>query len=463
MPALSVILGMLLDIELIMNLLAILVFGISLCTNIERNPKTPLVYTSRVLRLCATMSILCLIAFILVLIHLPEFFIILAALLFFFLPLVMLLSNLINVPVEKMVNQHYINDAKRILKNAGSMKIIGITGSYGKTSVKYYLSFLLKAKYNVLMTPGNYNTTLGVVRTLRENYSPINNLFVCEMGARGVGEIKEICDLVHPDAGIITAIGEQHLETFKSLENIKRTKYELADSLTENSPLFLNGDDSNIMSVPHKKNAIIYGIQNKEGYYADSIEVSETGTNFTVHTPQDETQNFSTRLLGEHNVLNIVGAIAAAHTFGIDLPTLATRVKKLEGVPHRLQLIRNEHGIIIDDAYNSNPQGAKAALNVLKMFPGVKILITPGMVELGEMQSELNHQLGIDASKACDYIILVGKTQTKPIQDGVLSGNFPQEHLLVVDSFQDAMAQASNISTTEKKIILLENDLPDNY
>ena len=152
-------------------------------------------------------------------------------LLFIMMPFLVLLANLINRPVERAIDRYYINDAARILRQMPELKIIGVTGSYGKTSVKYFLSALLSVRYNVLYTPGNYNTTLGVVRTVREQMKPFHEIFVCEMGARETGDIKEICDLVHPEYGIITSIGPQHLQSFHTIDNIIATKFELADAV----------------------------------------------------------------------------------------------------------------------------------------------------------------------------------------------------------------------------------------
>lgn len=345
------------------------------------------------------------------------------------------------------------------------LKVIGITGSYGKTSVKYYLSTLLRAKYDVLMTPENYNTTLGVVRTIRENLRATHEVFVCEMGARNVGDIREICDLVHPQYGVVTAIGEQHLESFKSLNNIQKTKFELPNSLPEDGMAFLNGDDENIKSVAYSRPHMTYGLQSGNGYHAYDIEVTEKGTSFCVKTPDGQTQAFTTRLLGRHNVLNITGAIAVAHSMGIDLKALAMQVKKLDGVPHRLQLLHNGQNLIIDDAYNSNPNGTKVALETLSFFKdSVKILVTPGMVELGEKQDLYNRRFGEDAAAVCDYIILVGRKQTQSIKAGALSKGFPADRLVVTDGIREAFDEIAKINTGDRqKVTLLENDLPDNF
>ena len=449
-----------------MALLYIL-FAIRAFRRTKTKAKIKLAYTGRVKRMMTTSYIL------MVILMLPC---ILAgmgincmpalgyAVLLFLNPWILMIASKLNMPIEKSINKGFIDEAKAILKDAPDMKIIGITGSYGKTSMKYYLTSLLKAQYDVLMTPGNFNTTLGVVRTIREHYTPFNEIFVCEMGARRVGEIKEICDLVHPDAGIITSIGPQHLETFHTLDNVKKTKYELANSLTPASPLFLNGDDENIMTWPHREDAIIYGIDNHAGYYADNISADDQGSRFTVHTPDGREMDFKTRLLGRHNVLNITGAIAVAHTMGIELKALVPKVRKLEGVPHRLQFRKDNKGAIIDDAYNSNPSGTRAALEVLGLFDGLKMMVTPGMVELGDKQDELNYEFGQNAAAVCDYVALVGEAQTRPIYEGLISAGYPQEKIIVASNFNQAMKRVEAIPTAgQKRYILLENDLPDNY
>ena len=166
--------------------------------------------------------------------------------LFILQPFLVLLVNWINRPVEQAIDRHYVQDAARILRQMPELTVIGVTGSYGKTSVKYFLNTLLSSRYNVLQTPGNYNTTLGVVRTIREYMKPFHEIFICEMGAREIGDIKEICDLVHPDHGIITSVGPQHLQSIHTIENIIKTKFELADAVPSEGKVFLNYDNEYI-------------------------------------------------------------------------------------------------------------------------------------------------------------------------------------------------------------------------
>ena len=448
-----------------------ILFIILAYTSRKRKEKKPLVYTKRVLRLIFTLSVLILIPTAIIFtwgyIDYENVKLIVSCYTvgcYILLPLIILLANAINMPVEKMINRGFIKDAERIISSVPGLKVVGITGSYGKTSVKYYLTQLLSAKYNVLMTPESYNTTMGVVRTIREQMRATHEVFVCEMGARNIGDIKEICDIVHPQYGIITSVGPQHLESFKTIENIKKTKFELADSLPKDGIAFLNGDDENIASVEYKGNKITYGVKNGD-YRAENLRLSSKGTEFTVKAKNGEEQEFSTKLIGEHNVQNITGAIALAHTLGVPLKALVSPVRRLKGAPHRLELSQRGATTIIDDAYNSNPNGTKVALNTLAMFDGAKILVTPGMVELGEKQDEYNREFGVNASKVCDYIILVGQAQTKSIAQGIRSNaSFNARNLIICDDIQEAFTQLASINTGERnKIVLLENDLPDNY
>ncbi|HPU63389.1 MAG TPA: UDP-N-acetylmuramoyl-tripeptide--D-alanyl-D-alanine ligase, partial [Mobilitalea sp.] len=357
--------------------------------------KKKLVYTNRVKRLIATNLILAVIltGLIFPATTLTDFTFIRKAVLGATLvnliePLLVILSNILNKPIEKSINNYYINDAKKILKQCPNLLVIGITGSYGKTSVKHFLSALLQAKYNVLMTPESYNTPMGVVKTIRSGLKPVYDIFVCEMGARNIGDIKEICDIVSPTHGIITSIGPQHLESFKTIDNIIKTKFELADALPKEGLIFLNGDNEYIKNKEGLNHPIYYGIDNPNvDYRAVDITVSLKGTEFTVISPKKEEVRFQTKLLGRHNVVNIVGAIAVSNTLGIPLEDLIIPVRRLQPVQHRLQLIEKGSNItIIDDAFNSNPAGSKAALDTLALFDGLRILITPGMVELGDKE-----------------------------------------------------------------------------
>ncbi len=438
----------------------------------QMSQKKKLVFTPRVRRMIVTIAVLCLIIIAAAWLTAGTgvisgvVMILVGAQLF-----MNMIANFINHPIEKAVNQHYINDAKRILRSVPDLTIIGVTGSYGKTSVKFFLETLLQQKYSVLVTPESYNTPMGIVRTIRGMMKPTHQIFVCEMGARYVGEIKEDCDLVHPHHGVITSIGPQHLDTFGGIDNIKSTKFELADAIPDGGMLFLNGDNEYIMDQLQKSGSkydrldkiFYHSEKNGPGYTASDIKVSNLGTDFTVTAPDGETERYQMKLIGAHNVINVMGAISVAHKFGISLQDLRIPVRRLRPAQHRMEMKDTGSVTIIDDAYNSNPVGSKAAVETLALFEGERILITPGMVELGADEAEYNRKFGTYAADCCDHIFLVGRKHTEPIREGILSKGFPEKNVLTFDKVEDAISHAYQLRTDKHKYILLENDLPDNY
>lgn len=456
-----------LNIKWVSSISVIAIYGILIFTNISKKAKKPLVYTNRVKRLIIVAALLITLVSIITY-NLCDFSGMFIAMLIMniLVPLFVFICNIINIPINKAINNWYINDAKRIIKEMPNLITIGVTGSYGKTSVKTFLYKLLSAKYNVLIAPENYNTELGVTRTIREHLRATHEIFVCEMGADEVGEIKSICDIVHPKYGVITSIGPQHLETFGSMQNIINTKFELEQSLPEDGIVFLNYDNEYIINRKIDRKVVKYGINNTSmcDYFAYDISTSNKGLSFKIKDLDGQEYTFETKLIGSHNVLNLVGAISVARNLGIPMRVLVQRVRTLESVPHRLQVIKRGNDVIIDDAYNSNPSGSSYALDALSEFDGLKILVTPGMIELGEKQYECNYNFGVKASKICDYIVLVGKEQTKPIYEGVLSTEYNKQNLIVTDDINEGLDFVWKIKSYGKsKIVLLENDLPDNY
>jgi UDP-N-acetylmuramoyl-tripeptide--D-alanyl-D-alanine ligase len=231
--------------------------------------------------------------------------------------------------------------------------------------------------------------------------------------------------------------------------------------------VFLNGEDENIEA--HRSHvtgrAIRYGLNDGCDYYATDISASSRGTTFTVHTPKGECETLTAGMIGKHNVVNILGGIAVCCEMGIPLRALKMQTRKLQSVPHRLQLLPKGGGVtVIDDAYNANPAGTRAAIDALALFDGFKVLVTPGMVELGDKQDELNRAFGAYAAKVCDYVILVGKKQAPPILEGLRDAGYPEEKIYVAEALADAVTRAYSLDAGgREKIILLENDLPDNF
>ena len=438
---------------------------------LPRQAKKPLVFTKRVWRLLVTFAIL-LAVYVLLWEHLIGFdagwsLAVGAAILLLLVPLLVPFANLINAPIEKAVANWYVKDAKRILAEHPDLTIIGITGSYGKTSTKNFLYGMLSAQYNTLMTPESYNTTMGVVRTIRERLKPSHEVFIVEMGAKGLGEIKEICDIVHPQYGLLTSVGEQHLESFGSIENIVKTKFELYDAIPENGFICVNGDNDLICKELKArerdgKDVVTYGVAENStaDYRATNVSVSGAGCRFTLCDPNGGETAFGTKLLGGHNAQNITGCLALAAKLGVPAEKLVYAVRLLKPVRHRLELLPNG---FIDDAFNSNPAGFRSALETLKAFSGQRVLVTPGMVELGEREAALNEELGAYAADCCDLAILVGERQAPPLKKGLLSAGFDEGNIYVAKSLADGLNFLKTIPANGQRTVLLENDLPDNY
>lgn len=379
----------------------------------------------------------------------------------------MILADIILMPVEKRINQGFINDAKRILQSMPHLRIVGITGSYGKTSTKHYLHRILSEKYDVLMTPGSYNTPMGVVRTVREYMKPYNEVFICEMGAKQLGDIKEICDIVHPEMGIVTAVGPMHLETFKSVENVQSTKFELIDALPANGLAVINNDfelcaERPVSNVKCERYAVTSPAP--ADYRAENVRYSASGTSFEVVGPDGFRLPLETKLLGECNVSDILAAVCIAVALGVEPDKIRYAVASIERVEHRLSIKTTPGGVtIIDDAFNSNPAGSKMAVDVLAQFTdGKRIIITPGMIELGAEQYNLNKVLGNHIGNNLDVAIIVGEYNRDALVDGVKETGFDTSNLHTVASFNEAQALLHTL-LAPGDTVLYENDLPDTF
>ncbi|MDR1805407.1 MAG: UDP-N-acetylmuramoyl-tripeptide--D-alanyl-D-alanine ligase [Clostridium sp.] len=442
--------------------LAVFLLLLPLFNRPNRAAKKPLVYTPRVIRMLVTAGLAYTLPLILCALRggFPAAFFA-GTCLYILIQLFPLLANLINMPVEALIRRGFVKDAQKKLLACPDLEIIGITGSYGKTSVKYYLTELLAGSFNTLMTPESYNTPMGISKTVREELRGSHEVFVCEMGARYKGDIQELCDFVRPKHGIITAIGEQHLETFKTPQVILHEKLALARCVT-NGFLFVNGDNAKLREN-RPANAVTYGLGEDNDCYAYDIAVTTRGTSFSVSLNGEKIEGLFTPLIGAHSVCNLVGAIAMARALGVEESEIRARLKRLAPPPHRLAMSRSGGVAIIDDAYNSNPAGAKAALDTLALFDGCKILITPGMVELGPAQYDANFSLGRQAAAVCDYVFAVGERQAPPIIAGLDAEEYPKDRRFVSSSFKEALEMAYALPCAGEKIILLENDLPDNY
>lgn len=421
--------------------------------------KIQLKFTKRIMRMCITEVILYTII-VLLIIKKPYMYFILGV--FASLNNILIeLINIINKPIEKLVYLHFYKMAKNKIASMPRMNVIGVTGSYGKTSSKNILADILKVKYDTLPTPQNYNTPYGLMLTINNKMDKFTEYFIAEMGACEVGQIKELCNFVQPKYGILTRIGVAHLDSFKTEENIQKTKFELIESLPSDGIGILNADDPKQTSYKIKNNCKIkwIGINNKADYQAYDINYSYKGMSFKVKIEGIE-YKFESVLIGRANIYNILAGIALAHQLGMNIEDIQRGVKSIKPIEHRLQLKKVGNINIIDDAYNSNPIGSEMAVEALSLMPGEKVIVTPGMIELKDQEYKLNYEFGCQMSKICDKIILVGPKQTKPIQDALKEKKFKEENLFIIDDVKEAF----NIVGRECKnnaYVLLENDLPD--
>ena len=428
----------------------------------KKNYIKPLVYTARVKRQIAVMAILWLVTALPAALTYNKWSL---GLLVCFCPWIFIfIMAVITSPIEAAVRQKYLNEAKAILKDHKDLIKIGITGSYGKTSTKNIMQAMLSEQFNSLMTPASYNTPMGITRTIREMLKPIHKVFVCEMGADHVGDITELMEFVQPSIGVVTSVGPQHLNTFGSQENITKEKMQMIELLPEDGFGILNYDNEFIRGykVNNSVETVTYGIRSEDAdYRAEDITYTPSGSVFTlVHG--DEREQIETKLLGELNILNILSAIACARHLGVDWKTIRRASKAMRQVEHRLELKIINGYRFIDDAFNANPAGSAMALDVLSMMPNRRYIVTPGMIDLGPKQTEINEHFGSLMKDKADIVILVGKTQTKPIYDGLEKSGFDMDNVLVVDTVKEAFAYIYQ-NASRQDTILLENDLPDAF
>jgi UDP-N-acetylmuramoyl-tripeptide--D-alanyl-D-alanine ligase len=434
-------------------------------------------------------------------------------------PETLLGTNVALRPVQDAINDRYLTRARRSLRRVDPV-VIGITGSYGKTTTKFCTGAVLDQDRPTLITPESYNSLLGVVRTINERLRDEHRAFVVEMGMFRRGDIAELCELVRPTIGVITAIGPMHLERLGSIEAIAAAKGELLDALPapERGGHFVtNADDPRCLELAGRAHVpvTLFGIEGpppqraagaaaaastaglaavtaaptgarapagandrapqappsppvpEPQVLARDVRLAEGRTRFDLllDGPGSEPIAISAGLLGRHNVSNLLAAAAVGRALGLAPQLIAAGLESVKAPAHRLQPIHNPAAgvVVIDDAYNSNPDGARAALEVLREHPAARrLLVTPGMVELGELEAELNRAFGEQAAAACDLAILVGRERTAPIREGLAAGGMDARGVHVVRDIGEATALLARL-TRAGDVVLFENDLPDTY
>ncbi len=440
------------------------------------NAKVPIKKTKRLVRLCITYCVLLVVITfgLIVLINYLAFVIdneVVALLRFsiicgmpILIPYILFLAYAINEPLENIIKRYYLKRAQKKLDESNIIKI-GVTGSFGKTSVKEILNTILSQKYRVLATPESYNTPLGIAITAKALDST-HDIFIAEMGARSVGDIKELTQMVKPKYACLTGVNNQHLESFGSIDAIKQTKFELFEHLPEDGVGFFSTDNDNALELMQKFNGEKYacGLKDENNFVtATDIKVDARGMSFNLVFAGEKSVKCSTVLLGRHSVRNICLASAIAYKIGLSPREIANGINRISTIEHRLELIPNSKKIVlIDDSYNSNVDGVDAAMEVLDTFKGRKIVLTPGLVELGIVENVVNLEFGRTLAKHADIVIIIGKHNAAMIIDGLLEGGMDRENIKFAKNLNKGNEILNQI-LLEGDVVLFENDLPDNY
>ena len=336
-------------------------------------------------------------------------------------------------PYEKQVQKYFLRCAQKKLKRRPDLIKIGITGSYGKTSVKNILAQLLSTRYRVVASPASFNTPMGLARTVNENLQDDTQILIMEMGARRVGEIRELCEILQPRYGIITSIGACHLETFGDVATVAQTKAELLQALPIDGYAVTDGDNEwcQKLSYPH-----------------------------LVQVRTAECEVIPTNLLGAHQQKNLQMAVTLARFLGVSDEELREVALRLQPTPHRLEKIEAPNGIIIfDDSYNANPTSAQSALAVIQNYTTKKVVQTPGFVEQGAHTATAHAEFCAQIKMVADAVIVVGELNRKYFEQGL--ADWDGEVVYVPD--RESAKKIYPQWLTKGDILLLINDLPEQY
>jgi UDP-N-acetylmuramoyl-tripeptide--D-alanyl-D-alanine ligase len=358
-------------------------------------------------------------------------------------------------PYEIWNKKRIIRKTRAKIKLHKNLKVIGITGSYAKTSVKEILYQLLKKEYKTLRTPESYNTVFGIAKVVDLELDNSYKFFVCELGAYHPGEIKELCTMVNPNFGIITGITQQHLERFKSLENIKKTKFELFDYIQDTNKMVFNIKDPNVTQEMKDRD-----IQIEKILKTHNIKFTPEGSLFTLEI-KGKQYKIKTKLFGFAQVQNIALAASFALKLGLSPQKIIQRVEELKPFTNRFILRKNQKTTLVDNTYNSNVAGFSEMLTTARTVSGKKALVTPGIVELGKEEAQIHNELGVKARGIFDQIILVGRNQkTKNLEEGLGK----DEKVEYINDNREEYNRAIE-SLILKKIdwVFLENDVTENY
>lgn len=362
-------------------------------------------------------------------------------------PILIIFADFINKPIETLIRNKFINKARNKIKDSKAIKI-AITGSYGKTSVKHYLSSVLKQKYLIKNSPKSYNTPLGIAKFINEEDFSYIDFVLYEFGARRVGDISELKRYYSYDIAIVTGIGKMHIDTFKTQEAILKEKMNLVETLNKDQFAILNYENEFIRKHQLSCTKYTYGFDYGD-YQAKNLELSIFSSKFDLYYLNNYIRSFEITLLGRSAVLNVMPAIVFCHLYNLDY----CLIEHIKSVDNRLSLRTFTDYYILDDAYNSNILGASYALEVLKSHNGKKYIITPGFAEMDLIKEELAIEYAKNIEGSADHCILVKNSFTTLLAKYILG-----IEVSFVESFKEGFKLFINIKESNS-VLLIENDL----
>lgn len=377
------------------------------------------------------------------------------------------------LPLDRMLKAKIIFGARaKLSARVQPLIIIGITGSYGKTSMKRGLATVLSERFVVRATPESVNTPVGIARFITQMVGEETNILIVEMGAYRRGDIAQLCALTPPNISVLTGINEAHLERFGSLANTIAAKFEIVENAVDDGLILLNADDTQI--ADHAKEYIgertvsyySQGTNEKGQYRAERVHFDQeaVGMHFILSSPTGRVGEFTLPFLAEYVVgIAQAAAIIGAH-LGMEPSSIASGIQKMTPAPHRLKLSSRENNmIIIDDSYNANPDGAAAAIVALKQFEGRRrVYVTPGLVETGVAAKEVHRALGRALAGAAEEVVLIRNSVTPYIAEGLAEAGFDTKNIRWFDSSGEQFAQLPN-TFKAGDVVLFQNDWPENY